>query len=60
VISGLRNFVRSGWEIRSERPFYRLLQHCLDRTFYGHERSETGEVDVSIGITLAITACCRA
>jgi hypothetical protein len=56
VISGLRKFVRSEREIRSDRPFYRLLQHCLDRTFHGHERSETGEVDVSIGIILAILA----
>ncbi len=40
----------------SERPFYRLLRHCVDRMFYGGEGSGTGEVDVSLGIILAILA----
>ncbi|HKQ86517.1 MAG TPA: hypothetical protein VJS43_07055, partial [Candidatus Acidoferrales bacterium] len=40
----------------SERPFYRLLRHCVSRIFYGGEGSGSGEVDVGIGVILAILA----
>ena len=56
MISALNKSVRSRLEMLSERPFYRLLRHCVDRMFYGGEGSGTGEVDVSIGIILAILA----
>ena len=56
MISALKKSVCSSLEALSEKPFYRLLRHCVDRMFYDGAGSRTGEVDASIGIILAILA----
>lgn len=39
----------------SEKPFNRLVRHCMDRIFFGGD-GDSGEVDVGIGAVLAILA----
>ena len=39
----------------SEKPFRRLVRHCMDRIFFGGDGA-SGEVDVGIGAVLAILA----
>jgi hypothetical protein len=39
----------------SEKPFKRLVRHCLDRIFFGGDGA-SGDVDVGIGAVLAVLA----
>jgi hypothetical protein len=56
VISGFANSFRSWRQALSEKPFYRLLRHCIDRIFRGGDSSGDGEMDAGIGAILAILA----
>ena len=47
---------RERWQSLSERPFYRLTRHCVQRIFFGGEAADSGEVDIGIGVVLAILA----
>ena len=40
----------------SQRPFARLVRHCINRMFYGGEFSDAGELNFGIGAVLALLA----
>lgn len=48
--------LQNRWQALSERPFFRLVQHCAQRIFFGGEAADSGEVDVALGAVLAILA----
>jgi hypothetical protein len=56
VIAALRKSLRLRWQLLAQKPFYRLLFHCIDRIFRGGEGTGEGEFDVGIGVLLAILA----
>ena len=56
MISALREWLRLRWQSLAQKPFPRLLCHCVDRIFHGGEGTGEGEFDVGIGVLLAILA----
>lgn len=56
MMSALAESLREHWEAQMEKPFSRLLLHCIDRIFHGGERAADGDVDFGVGAILAILA----
>jgi len=50
------NYAKEFWERLQQRPFPRLVRHCVDRIFSGGESAEPGELDPGIGTVLALLA----
>jgi hypothetical protein len=49
-------FIRRRTRILSQKPFARLVRHCIDRMFYGGEHADAGELNFGIGTIFAILA----
>lgn len=41
---------------RAQKPFARLVRHCIDRVMHGGDDSDPGELDLGIGAMLALLA----
>lgn len=41
---------------RAEKPFRRLVRHCIDRVLHGEESASSGELEFGIGALLALLA----
>lgn len=41
---------------RAQKPFARLVRHCIDRVMHGADESDPGEIDLGLGAVLAILA----
>jgi len=55
-MSVLAESLHAHWQAQMEKPFSRLLLHCIDRIFHGGERAANGDVDFGVGAILAILA----
>jgi hypothetical protein len=44
------------WKKRCDRPFARLVRHCVDRIFASSDTADPGELDLGIGTILAVLA----
>lgn len=41
---------------RVQKPFARLVRHCIDRVMHGADESDSGEIDLGFGAVLALLA----
>ncbi len=55
MISVFAKPLRSHWQSLAQKPFYRLVRHCVDRIFDAGGTGD-GEFDIGIGVLLAILA----
>jgi hypothetical protein len=44
------------WKQLLDKPFARLVRHCVDRIFAGSDTADPGELDLGIGMILAMLA----
>jgi hypothetical protein len=47
---------KANWKQRLDRPFVRLVRHCVDRIFAGSDTADPGELDLGIGTIFAVLA----
>jgi hypothetical protein len=57
MTSSFVNSLRQNWEVRAQRPFFRLVRLFVDRIFHGSGGEAGGEdLDFSLGLVLAVLA----